>query len=241
VTGDTATDSTTATDEQGPDEHGEVQLDVSKESGLVKMGWRLFQWRSGTPVPLLLAIGFWWWGVAWPLWSVIAGLSCIVVGEFFRFWGVMHAGILTRTRKKKLRTLITSGPFRRMRNPLYVGNILLGAGAGLLSGIWWLGPIAAVFGFIQYTFIVRYEERLLETAFGQEYRDYMAGVPRWLPGLTPYAKVSEQESGFRRGYRSEKSTFFAIFGLLLFVTIKFVISIGAVTVHWDRIWTSLGL
>jgi protein-S-isoprenylcysteine O-methyltransferase Ste14 len=76
--------------------------------------------------------------------------------------------------------LITSGPFRFTRNPLYLGgNVLIFAGASLLLG----SPIGLLLTIIHLPLMDRFiqrEEKQLEQAFGQEWRDYKRRVRRWI-------------------------------------------------------------
>jgi len=76
--------------------------------------------------------------------------------------------------------LVTSGPFAVSRNPIYLGNTLLMAGAGLAFGNFWLlvcGLAAALA--VRQLAILR-EELHLAARFGDEWRAYAAGTRRWL-------------------------------------------------------------
>ena len=115
---------------------------------------KFFNYRSYTPIPFLVLV------LAFNnanIWSLILGFLVALTGEFIRLWGVSWAGSETRTTGGVGGTfLITSGPFGHVRNPLYVGNILLYTGFGLMSFA--LFPYLQVAGFIfflvQYHFIV---------------------------------------------------------------------------------------
>ena len=76
--------------------------------------------------------------------------------------------------------LITDGPFRFTRNPIYVGNTLLVAGAGLVFGIAWLLPAALAGAAATQTLAIAREEEHLALRFGAEWAEYAARVPRWL-------------------------------------------------------------
>jgi protein-S-isoprenylcysteine O-methyltransferase Ste14 len=76
--------------------------------------------------------------------------------------------------------LITDGPFTRSRNPIYVANTLLVAGAGLLFGILWLVIAGFVAAFLTQKLAIEREERHLAARFGQPWADYAARTPRWL-------------------------------------------------------------
>ena len=76
--------------------------------------------------------------------------------------------------------LITEGPFSKSRNPIYVGNTLLLAGAGLLFGIAWLVLAAPVAAFLTQKLAIEREERHLSARFGADWQAYAARTPRWL-------------------------------------------------------------
>jgi protein-S-isoprenylcysteine O-methyltransferase Ste14 len=76
--------------------------------------------------------------------------------------------------------LVTSGPFRFTRNPIYLGNTMLVAGAGLVFGVGWL-LVAAIAAAVAVHFLaVLREERHLSITFGDEWRRYAERVPRWI-------------------------------------------------------------
>lgn len=79
--------------------------------------------------------------------------------------------------------LITDGPFRFSRNPIYVGNTLLVAGLGLVFGVAWLIPAAFAGAFATSKLAITREERHLARRFGPAWSDYAARTPRWLFGI----------------------------------------------------------
>jgi len=124
---------------------------------------------------------------------VVTGVAITAAGELLRLWGVHHIGAISRTRSERLGPLVDSGPFAIVRNPLYVGNILLWVGFALAARLVWLAPVIVVLLGVEYHLIVKWEERLLEERLGGAYREYAARVPRWLP-----------VSSFYRGARRER-------------------------------------
>jgi protein-S-isoprenylcysteine O-methyltransferase Ste14 len=77
-------------------------------------------------------------------------------------------------------TLVTDGPYRFSRNPIYLAMTLLGVGVALLANAAWaLATTLAAAGVVQKGVIER-EERYLQRRFGQPYADYRARVRRWL-------------------------------------------------------------
>ena len=76
--------------------------------------------------------------------------------------------------------LVTSGPFRYSRNPIYCGMIAMLIGLGVLLDSATPFVIVPVFGWIIDRYFIRREEADLETVFGAEYEAYKARVRRWL-------------------------------------------------------------
>lgn len=76
--------------------------------------------------------------------------------------------------------LVTSGPYRISRNPMYAGQAVVVVGVGLWTGSWWpLG--AALLGTLATThLVIRPEEDYLGRRFGAEYTRYRSRVRRWL-------------------------------------------------------------
>ena len=148
---------------------------------------KIFEMRSYTPIPFIIAMLIF----AQPtVETLAAGFLVALIGEMIRFWGVSIAGSETRTTGVVgAMNLITDGPFGHVRNPLYVGNILMYVGCGIMSNALppWLTLAAFVWFAIQYHLIVSREEDHLRTAFGEEYDRYCQNVPRFIPRLTRYA------------------------------------------------------
>lgn len=74
---------------------------------------------------------------------------------------------------------ISHGLFRYSRNPIFVGMMLVGLSAAMVSGTWWSWSGVAVF-IASCAVQVRIEEAHLEASFGQSYREFRSSVPRWV-------------------------------------------------------------
>jgi protein-S-isoprenylcysteine O-methyltransferase Ste14 len=176
-------------------------------------GW-LFRHRTSLPLPVAIIILTLRLGEAPPSPFLVGiGVGVTIVGELIRLWGVHHIGAISRTRSERLGPLVASGPFALIRNPLYVGNILLWVGFALTARLVWLAPVILVLLALEYHAIVRWEETLLETRLGQDYRDYAARVPRWIPSLSRGDRgLRRATEGFSWGATlfSERGTFVAI-------------------------------
>lgn len=74
---------------------------------------------------------------------------------------------------------VSHGLFRFSRNPIFVGMMLLGLSAAMVSAAWWSWPALATF-IASCAVQVRIEEAHLEASFGEAYRNFRASVPRWI-------------------------------------------------------------
>jgi protein-S-isoprenylcysteine O-methyltransferase Ste14 len=144
------------------------------------------------PVPFAL-LGFgllYWLGPQFPRdWQrpvAIIALLAIGLGHLIRYWALGHAGVTTRSVRLQAPYLTTTGPYAYVRNPLYVGNFLIGIGCTLYLQQPWLLPLYPLLFWAQYGIIVPLEEEFLAGKFGEEYERYRAGVRRYWPRLTPY-------------------------------------------------------
>jgi protein-S-isoprenylcysteine O-methyltransferase Ste14 len=180
-----------------------TEISEAERSPSARIGAVLFRHRGWLPVPFLL-VPLLARGVMEPM-NWVVGFALIVLGEAFRLSGVAAAGTVTRRRSRTVQRLVTYGIFAWMRNPLYVGNFLIWMGFTVISGVLWFIPVAVLLFAIEYTLIVRYEEGVLESIFGQEYLRYKERTSRWLP--RPPGTDEEGEHHWGEAWRSEISTF----------------------------------
>jgi protein-S-isoprenylcysteine O-methyltransferase Ste14 len=103
------------------------------------------------------------------------GSAALALGAFLTF----HRAHTTVRPDRSASALITQGPFRFTRNPLYLSLTLLQAGLALLANALWPGlMLLAVLLVIRYYVIAR-EERYLLARFGTDYQAYRQAVRRW--------------------------------------------------------------
>lgn len=144
------------------------------------------------PPPLLFVAGFavgWLLGRVWPLWAgsavnpiiemagaVIAGAGLAIAAWAMATFALARTAIMP---DRAASTLVTHGPYRYSRNPMYVSMTLLYIGLALTTRIWWaLLLLPAVLVVLSRVVIAR-EERYLSNAFGDSYAQYMQRVRRW--------------------------------------------------------------
>jgi protein-S-isoprenylcysteine O-methyltransferase Ste14 len=177
----------------------------------LRVGAWLFRQRSWIPVPLALALLFIRGGEASSSLAAPLGAALVACGEGLRLWAVRHIGVISRTRSDRLGPLVSGGPFGLIRNPLYVGNIALWVGFALSARLVWIAPIfVAVLG-IEYHAIVRWEESLLASRRGEDYRAYAGRVRRWIPSFPSASPAAARDLyTWRETLFSERGTLVAI-------------------------------
>ena len=201
-------------------QHGQSDPDM-----FVRVGGWLFRRRTWLPLPLALALLLIPSAQQRSLTPVfVLGVGIVVLGELIRLWAVHHIGVISRTRSDRLGPLVATGPFARVRNPLYLGNIALWVGFALSARLPWMVPVVVAILGLEYHAIVRWEEGLLETRRGDEYRAYAARVPRWIPRSNRGVREERSAVAFywRETFVSERGTLLAIAAgyLLLWIKLK---------------------
>ena len=199
----------------GPGPHPQkVEVTEHDPDSLARVGGWLFKKRSSLPLPivaLLLVVPPGWFGLSFSTPLAPLGVPVVLAGELLRLWGVHHIGVISRTRSDRLGPLIDTGPFSLVRNPLYLGNILLWVGFALSARLAWLAPAILVLLGLEYHAIVRWEEQLLTRRLGPPYVDYTRRVPRWVPTLAaPKALTGAASFSWAETLRSERGTLIAI-------------------------------
>jgi protein-S-isoprenylcysteine O-methyltransferase Ste14 len=151
----------------------------------------------GTPFPptMLFVIGLlfaWWFHQAAPFgfgpaptlgaWLAGAAAVLLVAGAAVFWWGMAtfaraQTGIMLQSPASRL---VTGGPYRWTRNPMYVGFVAMYLGLALLmNSLWPLLLLPAVIISLEIIVITR-EERYLRSVFGQAYEEYCRRVKRWI-------------------------------------------------------------
>src|SRR5258708_30608880 len=147
--------------------------------------WSRVATRSRVPRGFAFAAAYVWF--AHPNWLSSAAGS-----------GVALAALLVRAAAsghiRKNAQLATTGPYAYVRNPLYLGSILITAGFIAAARTWWIGLAAiAMFLFI-YVPVVQAEEKYLRANL-PGYDEYCAQVSRFWPRSTPYRAGGIQADG----------------------------------------------
>ncbi len=113
--------------------------------------------------------------------SALLGAGTAAAGVLLRLGAVRQIGRGARVFHAHARAgLITTGPYRWTRNPLYLAAALMLCGLGLIAGAGWMALALLFATLIAYTPVVLIEERALTKLLGVAYQQYIADVPRWI-------------------------------------------------------------
>jgi protein-S-isoprenylcysteine O-methyltransferase Ste14 len=122
---------------------------------------------SGPPVPLRVVVG-------------LLGLAGFLYFDGFATGAFGRAGTSVLPLGDRTTSVVTNGPYRFSRNPMYVGMTLLYVGIAAATGvIWAFAPLPVVLIVIRY-YVIEREETYLAAKFGDSYREYQFRVRRWI-------------------------------------------------------------
>ena len=164
-------------------------------------------------------------GADYYFFPLILGLTITFAGEILRGMTIGLAYIIRGGKDKKVyaEKLVTKGLFNHCRNPLYVGNILMLAGVGVLANsLIYVFVVMPVFLFI-YQAIVLAEENFLRNKFGKDFDDYCSRVNRWLVDFRGLGTtLKSMEFNYRRWLLKEYNTLFVwLVGIVLLIHYKY--------------------
>ena len=182
-----------------------------------------FRGRSYTPIPILLMMLYF----ARPNSPYfLLGIVLIVIGEIIRLKSVSFAGGETRTMNVGASSICKSGPYSIVRNPLYIGNMMIYVGFAFVAGsvyVVTISSITLVYFLIQYSLIISLEEEALEKKFGDEYITYKKLVPSILPRINnTFRNYDTIPTSLAKTLKTEKRTLqnILLVSLLLFLRIN---------------------
>jgi protein-S-isoprenylcysteine O-methyltransferase Ste14 len=150
----------------------------------------------------------------------LVGIPLVLLGQGIRFWAAGHL--------RKNATVISSGPFGYVRNPLYLGSFFIFCGLCAMVNRWVIFPLLIFIFIIFHVGAVLYEERHLHDLFGEEFSQYCKRVPRFIPRLRSIGgagKFSFHLAIINREHKSALGTLVLVvlFGLrILFSSMKWI-------------------
>jgi len=110
------------------------------------------------------------------------GYILVIVGLGFAFSAVSQFGKMHTTLDPhgSVKAIVTSGPYRFSRNPIYFGFLCTLVGLPLAIGNYWGAALGPVFVVCMFQLVIKHEEAYLEEKFKDVYTSYKSSVRRWL-------------------------------------------------------------
>jgi protein-S-isoprenylcysteine O-methyltransferase Ste14 len=193
-----------------------------------KAGNWLFRWRSYLPLVLVvLAIpaaqdsacrsGAYPGNTDWEMLCLVFAFLGLLVRVLTV--GYVPAGTSGRnTLKQVAATLNATGMYAVVRHPIYLGNFLMWFGVSLLPRCWWFTLITVLIFWVYYERIMFAEEGFLFEQFGEQYREWAARTPAFIPKLSNWVRPDLPFS-LKSAISREYSTFFTIIALFTFFNV----------------------
>ncbi len=115
--------------------------------------------------------------------SMWLGIIVVLIGGAVAAWGRMtFAEAKTQVNPASVKNdkLVTAGPYKFTRNPMYLGLVIVSLGAAILGGLMPLYAVPVLTFLLDEFVIIPFEERKMERQHGDAYREYKRRVRRWI-------------------------------------------------------------
>jgi len=156
-------------------------------------------------------------------WIYVTGFIIALGGQVIRALTIGLAYIVRGGRDKKVYadTLVTNGIFAHCRNPLYLGNILIVSGLGVVADSAVFYFIGIPFFVLAYMAIIKAEENFLSGKFGEDYRQYCGRVSSLIPDLSGIGTTLKSMTfNWRRLLVKEYGTTYAWITVMIVLIVK---------------------
>jgi protein-S-isoprenylcysteine O-methyltransferase Ste14 len=148
--------------------------------------------------------------------SIVIGFFVMMLGMFFRAWS---SGYIDKDRE-----LATQGPYSLTRNPLYFGNLLIGAGIAVASNNWRTVLICAVYYVFFFTFLIVVERKRMKARFGARYEEWARQANLFFPRFKKIENANFDIALYMKN-REYRVLFYSLFVIVVLV-VKFLKRIG---------------
>jgi len=135
--------------------------------------------------------------------SFIVGVTTMAMVQAFRMYAASFLWGRQAVAEVEADFLCTSGPYAHMRNPLYLGNFLIGLGLCIAINEWYSYALFIVSYAFVYSIVIPYEERFLQERFGDVYFEYKAQTGRLIPRPKGYESGKRVIPNYKAGVLGE--------------------------------------
>jgi len=137
---------------------------------------------------------------------LLGGIGVCSLGLLLRTWASGHL--------RKQKELAISGPYQYTRNPLYLGNLIIGISIVIASRSWWVLGIVITYFLFFYPLVIREEKERMQRLFPKEYETYKKKTPLLFPSWKPLSPSNKNSFSWQL-YRKNKE-WKAFLGAILF-------------------------
>ena len=159
-----------------------------------------------------------------------AGALLVFASAMFRTWATAYLRTeIVHDMAQHSEELVADGPYRYVRNPLYLATVPMAAGIGTMASRAGFVFLVVAIWFFVYRLIFREEDGLQQTQ-GESYRAYLRAVPRFWPSLTPRVPAGGGQPRWGQAFAGE-----IMFWLMGLAVLSF-----AVTLNFKLMWIVYG-
>ncbi len=169
-------------------------------------------------ISISMAIKFYSGGIT-TLSFFIAGVFLAAITQIFRVYVASYLWGRQAVTQPEAEFLSTVGPYAYVRNPMYLGNLLIGLALCLAISEWYAYAFFILSYIFIYSLVIPYEEEYLQNRFGERYMDYRAHTGRLIPRLDNYKNGSKVIPDYKAGIMGEIHVpiFLAVFFILIYI------------------------
>ena len=128
--------------------------------------------------------------------SFLTGLGVCLLGLLIRTWSAGHL--------RKEKELAISGPYQYSRNPLYLGNFVIGIGVVIASRSWWVLGFFAAYFLLFYPLAIKREMERMKELFPDEYDEYKKKAPLFFPSGKAFSFGEKNEFSWKLFWKNKE-------------------------------------
>ncbi len=149
----------------------------------------------------------------------IAGVILAAITQIFRVYVAGYLWGRQAVAEPEAEFLTTVGPYAYARNPMYLGNFLIGLALCLAINEWYAYVFFILSYIFVYSLVIPYEEEYLKNKFGEHYMEYKAHTGRLIPRLNTYKNGLKVIPNYKAGILGEIHVpiFLAVFFILIYI------------------------
>ncbi len=149
--------------------------------------------------------------------SIIAGIT-----QVYRTYGASFLLGKQAVLEVQANFFCTSGPYAYVRNPLYLGNLIIGLSICLAINEWYAYILYILSYIFVYSIIIPHEEKFLLKTYGDEYTIYCNQIRRLIPKFKPYKGKNRSIPNIKVGVLAELHGFIIISALFVWIALQFI-------------------